>query len=84
MLYYTKQYFGTSSIFGIYNIIEQVCVCVSVQPFEKINATGVASVEPGKAREWIGVANLLGQSKPNEVSPNEVRQIKFHQMKFTK
>ena len=43
-------------------------VCRSVQLFEEINATGVASVEPGKAREWIGVANL--------------RQKKFRQMKF--
>ena len=49
-----------------------VCLflCVFVQPFEKINATGIDSVEPGKARECIGVANL--------------RQMKFHQMKFAK
>ena len=40
----------------IYNIIEQVWV--SVQPFEESNATGVASVELGEARKWIGVANL--------------------------
>ena len=42
-------------------------VCMSVQPFEKINATtGVASVEP----------------MPKEVLPNEVRLMIFHQMKF--
>ena len=39
----------------IYNIIEHVYVClfvcVFVHPFEKINDTGVASVEPGRARE---------------------------------
>ena len=41
---------------------------LSVQQFEKINATGVASVLPGKGMEWIGVAKL--------------RQMKFRQMKF--
>ena len=50
-----------------------VYVCMSVQPFEKINATGVASVEPGKAREWIGIANLCQM---------KFRQMIFHQMKF--
>ena len=44
--------------FIIYNIIEQACVCVFVKLFEKINANGVASVEPGQVREWIGIANL--------------------------
>ena len=52
----------------IYNIIEQVCFCVFVQPFEKINATGVASVEPGKASEWIGIAN------PSQMN---IRKMKF-------
>ena len=36
-------------------------------------ATGIASVEPGKAREWIGVANL------HQI---KFRQMKFRQMKF--
>ena len=53
-------------------------VCLSIR-LKKINATGVASVEPGKVREWIGVANYV-----NEVSPNEDRQLKFHHMKFAK
>ena len=52
-----------------------MCVCLSVQPFEQINTTGVASVELGKAREWIGVA-ILRQMK--------FHQMKFHQMKFAK
>ena len=42
----------------IYNIIEHVCVCLFVQPFEKKNTTGAASVKPGEAREMIGAANL--------------------------
>ena len=63
-----------------------VCVCVFVQPFEKINATGVASVQPGEARESIGIANprqmkFCQWNSPNEVSPNEVRQMKFRQIK---
>ena len=28
-----------------------------VEPLEKINATGIASVETGKATEWIGELN---------------------------
>ena len=47
-----------------------VYVCLFVQPFEKINTIGVASVKPGEARELIGVANL--------------RQMKFCQIKFAK
>ena len=53
----------------IYNIIEHVCVCLYVclsNRLKKINAS--TSVEPGKAREWLVVANL--------------RQMKFRQMKF--
>ena len=45
-------------------------VCVFVRPFEKINATGLASVKLSKAREWIGVANL--------------RQMKFRQKRKNK
>ena len=41
----------------IYNIIEQVfvcvCVCVSDQLLEKINATGNASVDPGKGKGLV-------------------------------
>ena len=58
------------NIIYIYNIIKHVCVCMfvclSVQPFGKLNA----SVEPGKARAWIGVANLF--------------QMEFRQMKLAK
>ena len=37
--------------------IELSIIYVFVCPFKNINATGVASVEPGKAREWVGVAD---------------------------
>ena len=59
-----------SVYFSVYNIIEQVFVGLFFQPFDKINATGQASVESGKARERIGVTNL--------------RQMKLCQMKFCK
>ena len=63
----------------IYNIIEQLCVCVFVcvfvQPFEKIKATGVANVQPGKGMEWIDIANLHQM---------KFCQMKFCQMKFAK
>ena len=77
-----------------------MCVCLSVcvffWPFEKINATGIVSVEPGKAREWIGQSTPNGVSpnevspndvspnevSPNEVSPNQVRQMKLRQKFF--
>ena len=56
-------------------------VFVFVQPFEnKTNATGIASVQPGKAREWIGVVNLYQM----KFLPNEVRQMKFNQMELAK
>ena len=48
-------------------------MCRFVGQFEKINANGVASAEPGKARQWIGIANLR-QTK--------FRQMKIRQMKF--
>ena len=41
----------------ICNIIKQVCVCLPSH-LKKIIATSVASVEPGKSRERIGVDNL--------------------------
>ena len=61
-------------------------MCVFVGPaFERIKVTGVASVEAGKASEWIAINNLANWSfakwslakwnfakwnSPNEVSPN--------------
>lgn len=50
----------------IYNIVEQVCVCLSGCLKTKINATGVGSEEPDKVRERMGVAKL--------------NQMKFRQM----
>ena len=61
----------------IYNIIEQVCVLV--QQFEKISATGVASVQT-----WRSQGIYAKWSSPNEVLQNEVRQMKFCKMKFAK
>lgn len=45
-------------VIRIYNIIEQVFVCLS-GPFDKMNATtGIASVIPGKVRERIDIGSL--------------------------
>ena len=45
-----------------------------------INAIGVASGEPGEARERIGTAN----PRQTKFRQTKVRQTKFCQMKFAK
>ena len=52
-----------------------VCLFVCPAVWKKINVTSVASVEPGKSRERIGITILRKIT---------FCKMKFHQMKFTK
>ena len=57
-----------------------VFVCLCVRPFEIIKVTSIARVEPGKAREWIAVANL----RQLKFWQMKMRQMKFAKLGFTK
>ena len=60
---------------NIYIIFLHVCLRACMHVCDAKNAIGVASGEPGEARERIGAANTRLMN---------VRQTKFRQMKFAK
>ena len=58
-------------------------VCLSVQPFEKINDVASVIIRQSQVMNWRG-QSMPNEVLSNEVSPNEVRQMKFRQIKFAK